>query len=302
MKGIFSHKQDSGYDDLKGERYHFPKQYLARVKETVGDFVIYYEKGARKGDNHYTGCARVIEITNDTEINGRYYAHLADYIDFDRVVYYREDGGFERKLVLPDGRINGGVAINAVRLIEEREFAHIIDAGLSQEPNWPDRDDDEIEPAPEARDELFDHGRNQPELIGAPAARRVMQQLVSRKWRDTKFKQNVRVAYDRTCAFTGLRLINGKGRPEVEAAHIRPVSEGGNDWIRNGIALSGTVHWMFDRGLLSMGDDFEILQSRKLNHDVSNLLRHENIAKVPDREECRPHPEYLKWHRTRHNF
>jgi putative restriction endonuclease len=66
-------------------------------------------------------------------------------------------------------------------------------------------------------------------------------------------------------------LINGKGRPEVEAAHIMPVEENGPVSVQNGIALSGTVHWMFDRGLLSMDDDYTILRSHQLNHDVSQM-------------------------------
>lgn len=127
--------------------------------------------------------------------------------------------------------------------------------------------------------------------------RPIVEQLTNRKFRDRKFAQNIKRLYDRTCAFTGLRLINGKGRPEVEAAHIIPVEHNGSDSIRNGIALSGTVHWMFDRGLLSLTDDFSILKSRHLNHDVSNLLVADMKAKVPRNPNHRPHPESLKWHR-----
>lgn len=306
MKGVFAHKADSPYDDVMGERYHFPKNYLGRVEKTVGDFIIYYEKSERKGDNHYTGCARVKSISADSNRADHFYAHLEDYLGFDRPVYYREDGGFETKLVFPDGTVSRGVRMNAVRLIGEDEFARIINAGLSEEPEWPDRtdeDEDEIDSVDQpSKPGFFDYGANQPEIIGAPASRKTIEQLVARKWRDRKFKHHVRRAYDRTCAFTGLRLINGGGRPEVEAAHIVPVEHGGNDWIRNGIALSGTVHWMFDRGLLSLGDDLTILQSRKLNHDMSNILVEDMRARVPSREELRPHPEYLKWHRDFHGF
>lgn len=66
-------------------------------------------------------------------------------------------------------------------------------------------------------------------------------------------------AYGSRCAITGLRLINGGGRAEVEAAHIRPVEASGPDIVSNGIALSGTAHWMFDRGLISVADDLQIL-------------------------------------------
>ncbi|MBX9460355.1 MAG: HNH endonuclease [Brevundimonas sp.] len=73
--------------------------------------------------------------------------------------------------------------------------------------------------------------------------------LVNRKVRDTSFRRQVCRAYDDTCAITGLRIINGGGRSEVQAAHIWPVEHGGPDTVRNGLALSGTVHWLFDRHL-----------------------------------------------------
>lgn len=54
-----------------------------------------------------------------------------------------------------------------------------------------------------------------------------------------------------------MKLINGGGRAEAEAAHIRSVEANGPDIVSNGLALSGTAHWMFDRGLLSLTDDLE---------------------------------------------
>ena len=49
---------------------------------------------------------------------------------------------------------------------------------------------------------------------------------------------------------SGLALRNGGGLPEVEAADILLVEEREPDTVRNGIALSGTLHRTFDRGLL----------------------------------------------------
>ena len=68
-------------------------------------------------------------------------------------------------------------------------------------------------------------------------------------------RELIQLVYDRRCAFTGLRLINGGGRAEVEAAHIVPVAGDGPDMVWDGLSLSGTVHWMFDRGLFSVADD-----------------------------------------------
>lgn len=297
MKSVFYHKPDSKYDDITGEKYHFPSQYFGRVEKSLGDWIVYYGPINGMSSRYYSGIARVTNIYPDSEKDKHFYAHLSDYIDFDNYLDYKEKNRYEKRLIRPDGSINGGYAVQAVRSLDELEFATIVEAGLSTDDIWPERYDDVEEYEQEPSLYLSIEETAQPALIDAPYNRPIVEQLTQRKWRDKKFSQNIRVAYDRTCAFTGLRLINGKGRPEVEAAHIRPVSEGGNDWIRNGIALSGTVHWMFDRGLLSLKDDFTILQSRQLNYDVSHLIHNDFKAKVPKETRLQPHPEYLNWHR-----
>jgi putative restriction endonuclease len=32
--------------------------------------------------------------------------------------------------------------------------------------------------------------------------------------------------------------------------------------VQNGMALTGTLHWMFDRGLIGFSDDLDIIISR----------------------------------------
>jgi putative restriction endonuclease len=122
---------------------------------------------------------------------------------------------------------------------------------------------------------------------------------VSRIVRDRIFRQIVLRAYAERCAISGLKFINGSGRAEVAAAHIRPVERNGPDIISNGIALSGTVHWMFDRGLLSLSDDLRILVSRQVNDPdgVRALVNKSGYALAPRRSLERPHPSFLRWHR-----
>jgi putative restriction endonuclease len=97
-----------------------------------------------------------------------------------------------------------------------------------------------------------------------------------------------------------LKLINGGGRAEVDAAHIRPVEANGPDIVNNGIALSGTAHWMFDRGLIGLADNLEILISRQVNDPESAriLINKTGHALAPQRSSQRPHPHFLKWHRA----
>ena len=111
-------------------------------------------------------------------------------------------------------------------------------------------------------------------------------------------------AYDERCAVTGLKLINGGGRAEVAAAHIRPVEHNGPDIINNGIALSGTAHWMLDRGLIGITDDLEIVISRHVNDrdGAEGLVNRTGRLIGPMLERDRPHPlpgRAPRWRRAR---
>ena len=133
-----------------------------------------------------------------------------------------------------------------------------------------------------------------------PFDRPVLERLTRRAYRDVAFRRQVREAYGYRCAMSGLMLRNGGGRPEVQAAHIRPVDRQGSDSVRNGLALSGTLHWMFDRGLISVADDCRtILVSRnKVPGDVVNrLLAPGGVLLRPQDPRNAPHPENLRWHR-----
>jgi putative restriction endonuclease len=124
--------------------------------------------------------------------------------------------------------------------------------------------------------------------------------LTRRKFRDVAFSRKVREAYDYRCAMSGLRLRNGGGRPEVQAAHIRPVERDGSDSVRNGLALSGTLHWMFDRGLVAVAEDGEtiLISHNKVPSDVADrLIGPRGKLFLPANPHHAPHPENLRWHR-----
>lgn len=130
-------------------------------------------------------------------------------------------------------------------------------------------------------------------------ARERVSAIVSRVVRDRVFRRIVLRAYDERCAVTGLKLINGGGRAEVEAAHIRPVEANGPDIVSNGLALSGTAHWMFDRGLIGLDDDMRIIVSRQANDpdSIQSVINASGRILVPQREADRPHPQFVRWHR-----
>ena len=88
--------------------------------------------------------------------------------------------------------------------------------------------------------------------------------------RSPAFRRVVTQIYDYRCSATGVRLLLPSGEAMVEAAHIHPFSEAGDDDPRNGLALTPNIHWAMDKNLIAPGPD-------RLWH-VSNILD----GRVPD--------------------
>jgi putative restriction endonuclease len=291
--GVFIHRSDSIYDDSPAERYQFPGQYLGRVQSCVGDWIIYYEPRKVAESRGYFAMAKVERIVPDPVTTGMYLAliELGSYLDFVNSVPFTDASGavVEQGVLNEQGRISG-CAQSAVRPISLSDFNRIVALGLNEsEPVLP-RIGEELPPLSLREEQMpfeFEQSRDR------------MSFTVSRIVRDRIFRRTVLRAYSERCAISGLRLINGRGRAEVAAAHIRPVEANGPDIVSNGIALSGTVHWMFDRGLLSLSDDLQILVSRQANdpESIRGLINKNGHALAPQRSSERPHPHFLQWHR-----
>jgi putative restriction endonuclease len=291
-KAIFTTKVDPAYDDLPEERYHFPRTYLRQVQDTVGDWIVYYEPrrstgdpSSRGGRQAYFATARVNRIEADASRADHFYAFVADYLAFDRPVSFKEgERYFEVALARADGKTNKGAFGRAVRPVSNAEYDLILRSGFTR--TLGELMSEETSDALSLAEETI------------PFERPIIEQIVSRPFREAAFVVSVKEAYGNTCAVTGLQIINGGGRAEVQAAHIRPVAHQGPDSIRNGIALSGTAHWMFDRGLISVDDDYTILVAQnRLPQPVMRLLRDDRRASVPDRPDQRPHWHFLRYHR-----
>jgi len=93
---------------------------------------------------------------------------------------------------------------------------------------------------------------------------------------------------------------NGGGRAEVQAAHIWPVGEGGPDVVQNGIAPSATAHWLFDRHLISLTDDYGLLVSHnKVPSELRSLFDGQlELIHLPKDPLKRPHIPYVQRHRA----
>ena len=294
-RGVLLHRPDSIYDDRPEEQYQFPKQYLGRASQFVGDWIIYYEPRRGGSGKGYYAIARIERIIPDPSTAGMYLALIepGSYLPFERPVPFSDaEGLLERGVLNEAGKISGR-AQAAVRPISIEDFNRILDRGMPDEPALLPRADKAMGHLPT---ELV--AEDQSQFLGDPERERV-EIYSSRIVRDRIFRRLILDAYDCRCAITGLRFINGGGRAEVQAAHIKPVEAHGPDAVTNGIALSGTVHWMFDRGLIGLADNLDILVSRQVNDAdrVWALVNPSKKAVSPSNPTLRPHPRYLTWHR-----
>lgn len=289
MKSVFVSQQNPSYDDLPGVRYHFPRRYLRTVQSSVGDSIVYYESGRvpgkskREGRMAYFGVARVTSVEEDYAKPDHYYARLDKYLPFLSLVPLRIGGKLLESSLHSELRAVSGSAQSAVRSISDIEFENILRYGFATS--------EESRPTAE-------HGFSGLEEPPLTIERPRSQLVYERPFRDRVFSSQIMDAYDKRCAVTGLRLINGGGRAEAQAAHILPVAENGPDLVQNGLSLSGTVHWMFDRGLISLDDDLKILKAEKLvPSELGQMINRTGFLLSPKSDSHRPHPKFLKWHR-----
>lgn len=289
-KGVFVVGSHSMYRDEPDRFYRFGPQWLRHASRTTGQWIVYQEP-RRAGKRGYYAVARVDRIVPDPAEPGMYLAMIepGSFLELGRDVAFRQEGqAVERGLLDADGRLNNGRAVQSIRPISDADFDRIISLGLIETEELLPREDGSPMPGVVQEERAIWEG---------PTDRETM--LVSRTVRDRQFRKRVLDVYGSTCALTGMKFINGGGRAETQAAHLMSVEAGGPDAVTNGIALSGTIHWMFDRGLVSLSDEGDILLSRKINdvEGVERLIFSDRKARLPTSAGLRPHPRYLDWHR-----
>lgn len=303
MKGVFDIRIDANYDDDVRTRYHFGSEAYLRVAEECNqDWIIFRESRRGGGREGYVGVAFIQEIIQDPNDEGKYYAIIRDYIDFANVVPLVGAGvPYEDFLSDVAPALRGRTIQNhSLRRVSLENFISIVEAGNPDLAGMPILealgDIAAQNPQEEQEDPLNRQG-------GDRGERRVKQALINKLLRDAAFRKMVVNAYDNRCAVTGLILIDHKGYAEVQGAHILPVADNGPDTIENGIALSATAHWLFDRHLISLSDDYRLLIANRVPHEMRAFLKPAgDIIFLPQDENQYPDVDYIRLHREKFNL
>jgi putative restriction endonuclease len=275
-------RRHATYDDAPGVRYHFPRaRYEAQVRAAEGQLVLVYEprRGGSSatspggGKQAFVAWAVLGPVEDDPNRADHAYVRYSAYQELAVPVSPSLVGLNPKSLQWAVLRVDESLVESVLRhgmaplLDAERESLGLVERAIP-----------------------FDFSK------------RVLREVVRQEAvRDRAFRYKViEQAYEGRCAMTGLRLTNGYGRAEVDAAHIVPVSHGGPDAVNNGLALTKTLHWAFDRGLVSAADDGHILVvERGMPDDLRRLLRPDGTLARPQMTHFAPHPAFLTWHRER---
>jgi putative restriction endonuclease len=134
--------------------------------------------------------------------------------------------------------------------------------------------------------------------------------LIAAADREARFRDDVLAAYAHRCSLSGLSVGTSPSRAYglLDAAHIRPVGSHGADILANGMALTPTLHRLFDKGLFTLvyrGRNVEVRTSPRLSREMVQgrdgfefRLVNGLDASLPVSERARPSREALEYHHS----
>lgn len=119
------------------------------------------------------------------------------------------------------------------------------------------------------------------------------------------FKREVPKIYNNTCAISRMQVTATTNASMVDACHIVPFSETYDDTITNGIALCPNLHRAFDRGLITISNDYRVILNSNFieNTDSAYSIRQYDGVDIllPENSNYYPSIENLSWHRDKYN-
>ena len=119
--------------------------------------------------------------------------------------------------------------------------------------------------------------------------------------RSAAFRKEIMRMYNYTCSVCHLRIFTARGESVTEAAHIIPFSVSQNDDVRNGISLCKLHHWAFDKGLISVSENYRVMIARLIESEgpVESMLStfRNSAVLLPEHDQLYPSQHALDWHR-----
>jgi putative restriction endonuclease len=114
------------------------------------------------------------------------------------------------------------------------------------------------------------------------------------------FKKEIPRIYHYQCCISGMKIETTANAQMVDACHIVPFSLSNDDTLTNGICLSPNLHRAFDRGLLTINEDYIVRISPSVKEAQSpySISQFEGQRlSLPEEPKLYPSLQNLSWHR-----
>jgi putative restriction endonuclease len=118
--------------------------------------------------------------------------------------------------------------------------------------------------------------------------------------RGSIFKREVPKIYQNQCCISGMRIESSTNAQMIDACHIVPFSISNDDTVSNGISLSPNLHRAYDRGLITINEDYivrisPIVRENETPFSLTQFAGRRII--LPENKKDYPSPENLIWHK-----
>ena len=141
------------------------------------------------------------------------------------------------------------------------------------------------------------------EMAGSEAGRELFQQEII--IRGGAFKKEIPKLYGYCCCISGLKIDATFNVSMIDACHIVPFAKSYNDTITNGIALCPNLHRAFDRGMIAVDENFNVIVSQRFTENAEAIYSIKNLAGrpilLPGEPRYYPLAKNFAWHR-KHTF
>lgn len=118
--------------------------------------------------------------------------------------------------------------------------------------------------------------------------------------RGSVFKREIPKIYQNQCCISGMRIEATTNAQMIDACHIVPFSISNDDTVSNGISLSPNLHRAYDRGLITINEDYivrisPVVKENETPFSISQFAGRRII--LPENNKDYPSPENLMWHK-----
>lgn len=118
--------------------------------------------------------------------------------------------------------------------------------------------------------------------------------------RGSIFKREIPKIYQNQCCISGMRIETTTNAQMIDACHIIPFSLSNDDTVSNGISLSPNLHRAFDRGLITINEDYIVRVSPTIKENDSpfSITQFAGVRiLLPEDNKKYPSPENFIWHK-----